>query len=250
MSDIELNRKQLEATFRRMFTFINGVSLNPSIRHDLARKGYTPAVHAEGIRLVAAVIADQKDRDSMPIDQPAIDATKELAVWNTSDMRRLQAALAHMHPEQEKFVFNGLSESSGIEGVVVVATLLDRIDALESSKARESTRDADKKAVETLASRGLDAAERARLRELVKVAEAGATELAAEDPSVKARLANLVAACDWYRDWTETARTTFKLRADLIHIGLARRQKREGKNESVTTPTALVSSAPQNGASA
>ena len=59
----------------------------------------------------------------------------------------------------------GLSPSNGAAAILGVETLLDRLDALASSKNA-----ADRAAIATLDARGLDDAERKRLRALVKVA--------------------------------------------------------------------------------
>jgi hypothetical protein len=87
-----------------------------------------------------------------------------------------------------------------------VATLLDRLDALETSPARKATRKVDHAA---LSKRGLSADEqRARLRALVNTATTaakaneGAGDAAEEAPSNEAVLK--LHAC--YGEWSEVAR--------------------------------------------
>jgi hypothetical protein len=47
--------------------------------------------------------------------------------------------LGRLYPDQDAFVFAGLEPSTGPGAVLSVATLLDRLDALESSPARGYT---------------------------------------------------------------------------------------------------------------
>ena len=68
---------------------------------------------------------------------------------------------------QGEFVLKGLAPAKGIAAVLSVSDLLDRLDALETSPERKATRKTDRAALDTLAKRGIDAKERARLRALV-----------------------------------------------------------------------------------
>jgi len=108
-----------------------------------------------------------------------------------------------------------------------VATLLDRLDALETSPGRKAARKADHAALATLSKRGLSADERARLRALVNTATAaakaneGASDAAEEAPTNEAVL-KLHA---WYGEWSEVARAVIKRRDHLIRLGLAKRKK-------------------------
>ena len=81
---------------------------------------------------------------------------------------RAHAVLRRFHPEQDAFVFGNLVTASGIAAVPVVATFLDRLDALESSPERKSTRKADHDALDLLAQRGLTKEQRKDMRHLVQ----------------------------------------------------------------------------------
>ncbi len=95
-------------------------------------------------------------------------------------------------------MFSGLTASTGSAAVAGVATLLQRLNALESGsdKDRAATKKEDKKAVELLATRRFDKAERARLEKLVEVALGPTAPLDAtpEDKGAERRAA-LVARC-------------------------------------------------------
>ncbi|MFS8071398.1 MAG: hypothetical protein ACMG6S_33930, partial [Byssovorax sp.] len=137
------------------------------------------------------------------------------------------AALDRRHPEQSLFVFEGLTASTGAGAVLGVATLLDRLDALEKSPERKATRKADQAALDTLAKRGIPTAERARLRALVITAMTAAKAEedagdAADDGAPNEAVLKLHA---WYGEWSEVARAVIKRRDHLIRLGLAKRKK-------------------------
>jgi hypothetical protein len=111
--------------------------------------------------------------------------------------------------------------------VLGVATLLDRLDALEKSPERKATRKADQAALDTLTKRGISTAERARLRALVTTATTAAKSEedasdAADDGVPNEALLKLHA---WYGEWSEVARAVIKRRDHLIRLGLAKRKK-------------------------
>ena len=118
-----------------------------------------------------------------------------------------------------------------------MATLLSRLDALESSPEREATRDEDRKALETLAARGFDAAERARLADLVRRAQTAVfpTELPVAEESSNTRQEALRELRAWYEDWPETARAVIKRRDLLILLGLAHRRRSDPDEVDETT---------------
>jgi hypothetical protein len=90
---------------------------------------------------------------------------------------------------------------------------------------RARSRKDDKKAMALLAERGLTAAERARLSDLVTAALKPNSTLGPGPESDKKQQENgkraLVALKDWYEEWATTARVLVKKRAYLIRMGLA-----------------------------
>jgi len=83
-------------------------------------------------------------------------------------------------------------------------------------------------AIALLAERGINAAERQRLRNLIAVAES-APDLSLPDAETVAKseatnLRNLMALRAWYEEWSGIARVVIKRRDYLIRMGLAKRR--------------------------
>lgn len=232
----------LDDTPGRALTFLRGIARSQAIHAELAAAGFAPDDNEEGWKLLfkeAGYSATTGAPAATP-RSPAFDAMNELDAWDEDGMRRIRAALSRLHAQQEEFVFaGGLAASTGTAAVVGVATLLDRLDALESGKGREkSTHKADTAAMATLAQRGFTKAERARLRALVDTAQTVKTPAPAPatPTSVKEHLAASVALYRWFADWSETARSVVKKRAYLITLGLAKRKSPNGKAKAPADP--------------
>lgn len=233
----------LEEGVTRATKLINGIGADPAIRYSMELGGMTEADIAEGSRLLMVVltipplVAAERDTDDARAQRAA---TAELDAWDEPNFARYGAALRRLFPSVAIYVFHDLGPSTGASAVTGVATFLSRVDALEdgSDPTRAATKKDDKKAVELLAKRGLDAKERSRLAALVKTALRptgvlpAPSELGAQ--RVEGRNAALVALRDWYEDWAATARTVLKKRAQLIRVGLANRKVR--KEEPAPTP--------------
>ena len=118
--------------------------------------------------------------------------------WDEPHFARFSTTLRRHFPSAAEYVFRDLAASTGPAAVAGVATLLQRLNALESGrdKDRAATKKEDKKAVELLATRRFDKAERARLEKLVEVALGPTAPLDAtpEDEGAERRAA-LVARC-------------------------------------------------------
>ncbi|MBI2389513.1 MAG: hypothetical protein HYV09_07945 [Deltaproteobacteria bacterium] len=247
----ELSQEVLDGTPMRALVFLRG-SRGKSIRAILQRAGYTPEDRAEGWRLLKRSCGFFEDDDVL-IQDEAAEAVKQLDAWDEGGFRRARAALARLHPEQCDFVFRGgLKPTQGLAAVMGVMTFLDRLDELEKSPERKSTRKADQAALATLAKRGIDDEERKRLRTLVKLIEATPELLDDGDETDDEKQAALVQLRAWFEDWSATARTVVTRRDHLIRLGLAKR-KSGGKSEEVEedepagddSPTPRV--APTNG---
>jgi hypothetical protein len=221
------SRQVLEETPGRALTFLRAIGTNASIRAILASNGYTAKDHEEGWRLLLRVsgylppaAAEQKFEG----DTKVRAAIAELDAWDEQGFRRAHAALGRLHPEQDRAVFDGLTATKGPEAILRVAKFLDRIDAFEKGSK------ADKEALKTLATRGIDANERARLRELLKIAQSSPS-VTRPDESAHAEREDLTSALveirAWFEDWSETARAVVARRDHLIRLGLARRKARK-----------------------
>jgi len=236
MADItspKYSKQVLEETVPRAAKLLNAIGAEPVIRTLMKQGGMTDEHILEGGQLLLACLgqlpspAAQKDTEEASQQRAA---TAELDQWDEPNFTRFGATLRRHFPSAGAYVFHNLMSSTGAEAVVGVATLLTRIDALDkgSDPARGDTKKDDKKAVELLATRGLDKKERARLADLVEVALRPTTTLAPLDESVLARQAKreaaLTALKDWYEEWAATARTFVKKRSYLIRMGLASRK--------------------------
>jgi len=159
-------------------------------------------------------------------------AQMELDQWDEGGFRILKASLSRHYPTQAAFLLDGLGPSQGFAAVAGVSTLLDRLDALESSPEREATRAEDHGALELLAKRGIDKAERLRLRGLVqKVTQASAvvpSPTGSAEEKERDYIASLIALRSWFEEWSEVARVVIRRRDWLILLGLARRKRAKG----------------------
>ena len=221
------SRQVLEELPARALKFLSALSKSSVIHAALAARGYEEGDHQEGWELLLQVTGFRRPAAPVAESPAARDAAAELDAWDEPNFRLIRATLDRRYPEQSLFVFEGLTPSKGDGAVPGVATLLDRLDALETSPTRKATRKADHAALAMLTKRGLSADERARLRALVNTATAaakaseGASDAAEEAPSNEAVL-KLYA---WYGEWSEVARAVIKRRDHLIRLGLAKRKK-------------------------
>jgi hypothetical protein len=213
----------LEITPDKATRLLSGIGAVATIRTLLAEAGMTDQAIIEGRDLLFACLAAPRgvsaaqDTD----DARAQRAAKaELDQWDEPSFGRFGATLRRHHPGAEAYVFD-----AAVHGV---ATFLTRIDALEAGTDpdRSGTKKDDKKAVELLATRGLDKAERARLRELVEVA-LGPTAKLPDGPANQTpeqRVQALTRLREWYDEWAATARAVVKKKSYRIRLGLANRK--------------------------
>ena len=231
MADDEYTPSQtvLEQAPGRALTFLRGISQNSLIHALLAQAGYTPEDNRQGWERLLKASGYRPDQPAPAVTgSPAFDAMVAIDAWDEDGFRRIRSALTRLHPEQAAFVFEGqLAACTGPSAVVGTATLLDRLEDLENGKERKATRKDDHAALETLAKRGIDKAERARLRKLVDTAQTVDKNPWVEGkdtPTAVERRAALTDLYAWFKDWSETARAVVKKRAHLITLGLAKRK--------------------------
>jgi hypothetical protein len=231
MSSATVTRHQLPELPGRALQFLSAIGNVRAIRAKMAAVGYGPDEHARGWELLDAVCRREVDFSALDSDDRVRRAIAELDEWDDPTLRRCQAALSRLHPEQEQFVFTNLRATPGAACVLVVETLLDRCDALERAPERACTREADHAALATLAARGLTVEERARVRGLVDAAKRGSVPEAHEtETGATPEIAQLHA---WLVDWAETARTVIARRDHLIRLGLAKKRRPEKKSDAV-----------------
>jgi hypothetical protein len=230
--------------------FLRALATKVETRATLAGCGYTEEEQAYAWKLLLAssgyVPAPMPTTD----DERARAAIVELDAWDEPGFTRIHAALARLHPEQDTFVFAGIEARDGANSVVSVATLLDRLDALQNAPEREPTRTADREALETLRKRGITPAERARLREQVAMAQRAITPVVPlpEPEQLEQRMQTLRELRAWYVDWSTTARSVIRRRDHLILMGLGKRSSSKRDDQDGTTvpespPSVVVSPA-------
>lgn len=221
----------LESTPERATKLLGGIGAVATIRTLLAQAGMSDQDITEGRDLLFGCLAAPRaptvivDTDAAKEQRAAV---AELDEWDEPNFARFGATLKRHFPDAGEFLFDGLSASTGVAAVKGVFTFLARLDELDngSNPARQDKKKEDKKAIDLLAKRGLDKKERARLRELTKVA-LGPTDVlpdAPVSPTPEARHDALVALRDWYEEWATTAKAVVKKKGYRIRLGLATRK--------------------------
>lgn len=225
-----------EIPFRSLRLF-GAISSNPYIRATVNTRGYTETIHEHVWALILKAAGFRQTPAAQLLKPEAASAIKEIDAWDEPNFRVARATLLEM-PEQLTFVFDGLEPQKGTASVASVSIFLDRLDELQNSKERKATRKADLAALEKLAARRIDDAERKRLRELIAVATGSplAEELAADPVKAEKEVARKAEQREakielWrlFMEWSEIARADIKRRDHLIQLGLAKRK--EGKKK-------------------
>lgn len=198
----------------RVATFLRGVVLFPAARGALEAGRYGEDEHREGVRLLDAFFEYPPAPASGFLDDVrALGAQDEITSWVRTNFGRLRGALRRVHRTSALFV--GLDPAGDSDPVVALATLLAR---LEHASAE------DEPACQTLARRGLHAAERQRLAVLVN--RAREFRPSNVEQSRDARTEQLVALHQWHADWADTARSMIRNRNVLAALGIARKRWR------------------------
>ncbi len=211
----------------RAFAFLSALGTQGELRRAMSEHGYTQDEHREGWRLLLAASGSETRAESAPGVSLATEAIRALDEWDELGFLKAHGALAYRFPEQAAFVFQDLAATEGPLAVLGVAKFLDRLDALEKGEGRADTHDADTKALELLATRGIGTEERARLRALVVEAQA---EPDTKKPSEAVQKESdhaeaLEALYGWYAEWSDLARAIVSKRASRITMGLAKRKR-------------------------
>ena len=212
----------LDEAPNRVFRFLIGLAKSIPARAALQAKGFTQAEHDYAWTRLQSL-------GSLPglpavLDAAVRNAIVELDGWDGPNFEAIENSLLRNFPEQAQFVFEGLSASEGAEAVLGVEKLLARLDALENGTGRDpAKREADRAAIELLATRGYSKVERERLRALVQVAKS------VPPPPIVDRSTREVTQLElyrWFLEWSAHARNSDLGRSALIGLGLAERRKK------------------------
>lgn len=226
----------LEETPGRALKFFGAVSRSAEIRAHLHQRKYTDDIHETAWDLVRRAAGWRKPV-TLSVQQPeAARAIAEIDAWDEPNFRIARAALMGM-PAQRAFLFDGLEAQQGVAAVTSVGTFLDRVNEMENGEERKSTRKADRAAVARLAERGIDAAERKRMSDLLGVATSSPEPIVPVSPTDKAKAAQRAAEQRqakielWllFHEWSEIARAVITRRDHLILLGLAKRKQKKAK---------------------
>ncbi|AUX48140.1 uncharacterized protein SOCE26_096700 [Sorangium cellulosum] len=196
----------LEATPERATKLLMGIGAVAAVRTLMAEAGMDDDDILEGRALLLDVLAAPRKTSGGSADtddaRAQRAATAELDQWDEPNFARYGAALRRRFPDVHVYVFKDLAPSTGTAAVQGVATFLTRLDALESGTDpdRAGAKQSDKKAVAFLGTRGLDKAERKRLKGLVDVALGPTSPLPAqaELPEAARRREALVKLRGWF----------------------------------------------------
>ena len=223
MHKIQTSQRTLEETPQRVLRFLRAAANRPFIRGKLNEYGFTNEDQAEGWRLLHAASGFGAEAAPALDDggvRAAIDALDE---WDEDGFRLARAALVRRHPEQAERVFHDLEATRGAGAVIGVQRFLERLDELEAGT------EADRAALATLATRGIDATERERLAGLLAVAQSAPEVTLPDEEELEAardaQREKLEALRAWFMEWSETARSVIKRKDHLISLGLARRNR-------------------------
>ncbi len=241
----EVTSDVLEATPARVAQFLRAVATRAEIRSVLFASGYTEEEQEHAWQLLMATTEQTQPRAKQESDLKARAALEYLARWDGSMFRRIHAALGRLHPEQDAFVLAQIDKEGAKGAEVAIETVLNRLDALQSSPARAATREADLAALRTLTARGMDAAFFQNLRESVALARVAKTpQPLPERPEADKRDAALRELHAWYKDWSETARAVISRRDHRNFLGLSKRRRAQRKAEPRPVSVSVTSEEP------
>ncbi len=255
------SRQTLDRVPARALTFLLGVGRSAVIRGVLESKGYTNAEHERGWSLLRAVDPSvapvEPGEGALPQSDPAVrEALANLDAWDNENLPIADVALRRREPAARAFLFaGGLAPSDGIASVRAVASFVERLDALDdvadpkpAAKSKAPARDdaakpavtkaQAKRALEILASRGIDEAARGSVQAWLATVQKGAAP-AKPAPAVVAPVdvdAALRELYDWVDEWTLVARKVIKRRDHLVALGMATRKARAPKPAAPAKP--------------
>ena len=239
MSALEIpSRRVLEETPARVFTMLRAIGTVVPIHSALAANGLSDAEVDAGWALVHKVCNYKQPPLTSQIDTRIRDALVEVDAWDEPHLARISATVARLHPDQFDAMMDNLEPATGAAAVVVVERVLDRLDAFEKSPDEQQ-----RAVVATLAARGYDSKERARLRALVKIAKSATTLPPVTGDPDEVHQQDLLALYRWYREWAATARAVLTRRDHLIRLGLANRHS-NADDAPAPTPPAPTPAAP------
>lgn len=195
----------------RVLGFLMGLR-NRRVARVLAAHGLTEADVADGWARLAALTKGRLGASTSTADaDPAIVA--KLDAFENKWFPILSASLLARFPKAHEKIFRNLAQTEGVEVIVSVGTLIERIDAL--GKTGE---DAHVRAL--IEKRGLSKNLLDEAKRLLK--EAGTMDTSPEDPSYVSPEQDALLDENlwaWYREWSTIARAVITDRRSLRALG-------------------------------
>ena len=187
------SQKVLDETPPRVLKFLTGIDTNHQIRIIMADAGMEDYDLNKGGDLLRDCLFSTKDvkkyNETYSVEANR-EASSELIKINKTFFARCRAPIKSYYPNTYEYLFYEIQGVQSSEVIFNVATLLARLDLLESGgdPSRVGHFEDDKAAVELLAKRGIDANERRRLQGLIDVAfevTDAIVEVAPSDPAIR-----------------------------------------------------------------
>jgi hypothetical protein len=190
----------------RVLKFILGIR-NHRVAAALTKHGFDEAELLTGYRLLQALTRNRLVAIPIDAESPPVLA---LDAWENKWYPIVAAILATAYPDLYEIVFRNLTQTTGLEVILTVGQLVERIEALpEEPRA-------------LLAKRGLDEDAIGEAKEqLALVAHFTAAGSSSVDPSLDAEAEK--ALWNWYLVWSTIVRTTVTDRRALRAMGYLRR---------------------------
>ncbi|MCZ7679162.1 MAG: hypothetical protein M5U28_10580 [Sandaracinaceae bacterium] len=208
---------------QRSLQFMVGIR-NRRVRRALAAHGFREEDFEEGFARLKDIAKSRLDLEPVELDPRLV---RELDEWENRWFPIVDATLRHNFPDIHARVFLNLRQTEGVEVVLSVSTLLDRLDEVVAP-VREGGMSDGRAALALLQRRGLTeevvAAARALLAEIgsLEADEDGVDEEleAKEREEAERRL------WSWYLEWSAIARAAIRDRRLLRMLGFLRTTRR------------------------
>jgi hypothetical protein len=214
------SRQTLDLVPARCITFVIAIAKYPAIAAALDAKGYDQAeTDFVWTRLARLGQLPSKGPGPGVAEANVLAAVRELDAWDEKNFEAITRILDRTFPAFVSILFHDLEPKEGPEAVDSVSTLLDRLDALETSTEPDAGA-----VLKLLAKRGYPPAERQRLRALVLASSQFAPKATLSDAE---RLQILTELYGWISDWSATARLVITRRQHLIALGIASPRKHD-----------------------
>jgi len=181
---------------------------HPEVRAALGERGLSDQDVNEGLRLLNDAVLTFHEGAIAP--HRGADALRLLDAWENRWLPIIQATLERRFPEVANVVLRNISRTRGVELLITLPVLFDRLNQLEHAKD-----DAQRRARAELAKRGLTSVEVEQARQLVSQIQrvpASRAASAGRGPALDALWA-------WYLEWSKTARSTIVERRLLRVLG-------------------------------